>query len=273
MSIMEPNTFHHSENADVYHSNASFVFNDENTRAVLQLLDPRPGDRILDVGCGSGELTLKLHKIVTDGGTANGMVVGVDVSTDMLRAAEAHSNASGLRYALCDGHDLHDWLSRQNLSGTFDKVFSSAALHWMKNEPEKVVQGIRAALKPDGVLAIEMGGHMNCLAVRSTLHAALRRQNIDPIAVDPWYFPTAEAYSKILVKHGFDVKTAYLHPRPTKLPQGKGLIGWLRVSGGADRHRLIGLRSYPIRPSQALSSMPYRARWSARMSCKSYRSS
>lgn len=49
---MTSQTYHQSEDADVYRRNASFVYSDGYTAPVLRLLDPQPGDRILDLGCG-----------------------------------------------------------------------------------------------------------------------------------------------------------------------------------------------------------------------------
>lgn len=66
--------------ADLYNSNASFVYSKQFTSAVLSLLDPKEGQKILDLGCGSGEITLELQNIV--GGT--GLVVGSDFSPNMV---------------------------------------------------------------------------------------------------------------------------------------------------------------------------------------------
>lgn len=200
---------------------------DGNARIIRALPIDQAFRRSHFLPAGTGELTFRIHQLVASDG--NGKVVGVDVSPDMIRGAETNSSAPGLRYAICDGHELQDWLERERLSGTFDKVFSSAALHWMKFDPPRVAQGMSAALKPNGRLAIEMGGHLNTIGVRSALHAALTRRNIDPHTFDPWYFPTPAAYSALLANAGFTVERATLVPRPTPLPQGSALRGWLKV--------------------------------------------
>ena len=74
-----------------------------------------------------------------------------------------------------------------------------------------------------------MGGHLNVIGIRSSLHAALARRGVDAASVDPWYFPTPEAYSALLQQAGLRPTTAYLYPRPTPLPRESGLIGWLQV--------------------------------------------
>lgn len=133
------------------------VFSDENTKAVLTLLDPQPGEVILDVGCGSGELTAKIHSIVSQIGPngKSGKVIGVDKSEDMIKAASKGNTSPTLEYFICDGQELQPWLAKTNTQGTFDKVFSNAALHWMGSDPAAVVHGMFEALKPGGTLAVE----------------------------------------------------------------------------------------------------------------------
>lgn len=167
------------------------VYSDANTAPVLRLLDAQAGEHILDVGCGSGELTAKIASLVGP----TGSVVGTDVSEDMIRAAKAGmssistSGASlNLSYDIADGCSLSDWVQadRSRRAGQFDKVFSSAAMHWMIRAPERVVEGVWQALKPGGVFAAEMGGFMNVIGVRGHLHYVLKKYGVDPKTVDPW---------------------------------------------------------------------------------------
>ncbi|PWN90738.1 S-adenosyl-L-methionine-dependent methyltransferase [Acaromyces ingoldii] len=226
--------YHRSDDADTYKKNASFVYNPENTRAVLELLDPKPGEKILDVGCGTGELTRQLHALVSSSGDG-GCVVGTDLSANMISAARKRGNDEGInpRVEVVDGHDLESWLEKQGLVGTFDKVFSNAALHWMKADPAAVVRGMSRALRPGGILVLEMGGHLNIVGLRSALHVALAQHGIDAATVDPWYFPTLASYSNLLLSNGFgSVPEARLVPRPTPLPRPAGLAGFLETFAG-----------------------------------------
>jgi trans-aconitate methyltransferase len=175
---------------------------------LLELLAPRPGEFIMDLGCGDGALT---EKIVARGAS----VLGIDASIAQARTARDR----GLRVAVVDGHDLC-------FKPKFDAIFSNAALHWMK-QPQRVVDGVRQGLKTCGRFVAEFGGKGNVQTVRSALHGALRQRGIDPLGIDPWYYPSPEDFSKVLVDSGFIVRTMEVIPRPTRLP-GE-LIDWLEI--------------------------------------------
>ncbi|BGP44067.1 hypothetical protein JCM10449v2_008124 [Rhodotorula kratochvilovae] len=195
--------------AQRYNTNASFVYSSAFTSPTVTLLAPQPGEHILDLGCGSAELTLSsLLPAVLPGGT----VVGLDASPDLLARARENAasvpseQANAITWLHQDGHEL-DHLGRD---GEFDAVFSNAALHWMKRDPAQV-----------------MGGCLNMVGVRSTLHTVLAERGIDAATLDPWFFPSPELYSAILEKEGFRVESCDLIPRPTPLPTG--LRGWLET--------------------------------------------
>jgi SAM-dependent methyltransferase len=164
---------------------------------VLEMLAPRPGERILDLGCGDGALTARLAE-------RGCIVVGVDSSEDMVAAARAR----GIDARLLDAHELP-------FEGEFDAVFSNAALHWMK-EPSRVVAGVRRALRPGGRFVGEMGGCGNVAAIERALLAAVRRRGLE--VESPWYFPRPEEYRRVLAAGGFEVLHVELFERPTPLP-------------------------------------------------------
>lgn len=178
---------------------------------VLELLAPKSGERILDLGCGDGKLTKRLADMGCD-------VLAQDFSADQVAAAKQR----GLKAEVQDGQTLP---GRKDLHGQFDAVFSNATLHWLKRDPAAAIDGVWHCLRPGGRFVAEFGGHGNVAAVRTALHSALRHRGIDPLACDPWYFPSAEAYRKLLEARGFRVEEIAIIPRPTPLPGDFG--GWL----------------------------------------------
>jgi len=192
--------------AERYTRNASFV--SDLGSPVVELLDPRPGERILDLACGDGALTEKLAE-------AGAVVVGVDAAPDMVAAARRR----GLDARLMSGESLH-------FDREFDAVFSNAALHWMR-PLDRVVGGVARALKPGGRFVGEFGGHGNVAAIVTALIAVLARRGIDGAARSPWYYPTVDEYREQLEAGGFVVDSIALIPRPTPLPTG--MEGWLQT--------------------------------------------
>jgi trans-aconitate methyltransferase len=166
---------------------------------VVELLAPRPGERILDLGCGDGALT---ERLVAAGAT----VVAVDASPEQVAAARAR----GLDARVASGEALP-------FAAEFDAVFSNAALHWM-SEADAVIDSVRRALRPGGRFVAEMGGAGNVAAIRAALTGALARRGLDGAAADRLFLPTAEDYAARLTARGFVVKSIALFPRPTPLP-------------------------------------------------------
>ncbi|KAH8921644.1 S-adenosyl-L-methionine-dependent methyltransferase [Atractiella rhizophila] len=216
-------------NPQHYSTNASFVFSKTNTLPLFQLLDPQSGDNILDVGCGSGELTLREWTTAVG---PEGSVLGVDSSLSMIDAAKKllDSHATGnARFLVADGHNLTETL-KSVAPNPFDKVVSNAALHWMKENPGKVFKEVSNVLKSGGTFAAEMGGFLNIIGVRSALHLAFKKRGLNSEEADPWWFPTPAACQELLEAAGFRVESIELVPRPTTLNE-TGLKGWLENFG------------------------------------------
>jgi trans-aconitate methyltransferase len=193
-------------NPQSYAENAGFV--PALGHAVLALLDPKPGERILDLGCGDGVLTEKIA-------AAGSSVTGVDASAEMIAAAKAR----GLTAQVMDGQALI-------FNAEFDAVFSNAALHWMLN-PEPVVAGVYRALKPGGRFVAECGGFGNIAAIRTGIRAVLALHGYALPEKDSQFYPTADQYAAMLETAGFVQIDAKIIPRPTPLPTG--MVGWLKT--------------------------------------------
>ncbi len=180
---------------------------------LLELLNPQPGERILDIGCGTGQLTAEIAR-------SGAVVTGLDKSPEML--AEARKNYPDLTFVAGDAASFR-------VSDPFDAVFSNAALHWVK-DAEGAVKSIAQALRPGGRFVAEFGGKGNIAAVQTALRVVF-----GPAADErsPWYYPSIGEYAPLLERHGFEVRDASLFDRPTPLEGEDGLACWLRMFGGA----------------------------------------
>jgi trans-aconitate methyltransferase len=192
-----------------YAENARFVA--ELGVPLLALLAPRPGERILDVGCGDGFLTKKIAE-------CGACVVGVDSSAEMVLAARA----LGLDARVQSGEAL-------GFVEEFDAVFSNAALHWMKR-PDAAIDGIFRALRAGGRFVAELGGEGCIRTIREAIEHSLEARGVEARAVAPWYFPSAHEYAERLQRRGFVVRRAECFDRPTPLPTG--VRGWLSTFAG-----------------------------------------
>lgn len=194
--------------ASCYAANAAFV--PALGQPVLDLLEPRPGERILDLGCGDGVLTQKLA-------ATGAKVVGVDSSAEMVAAALQR----GLDARVMDATKL-------SFDQEFEAVFSNAVLHWIKDDPDAAIVSAYRALRSPGRFVGEMGGHGCVAAVNLALIVGLEKRGIqNAVSFCPWYFPTVEDYTARLEGAGFVAETVQLIPRPTPLPAG--MRGWLET--------------------------------------------
>jgi trans-aconitate methyltransferase len=189
-----------------YARNARFV--SDLGMPVVQLLAPRPGERILDLGCGDGVLAARLIEMGCQ-------VLGVDASEMQVAAARK----LGVDARVIAGEALQ-------FQDEFDAVFSNAALHWMLR-PDEVIARVWRALRRGGRFVAEMGGQGCVATIRVALVDTLRRRGRDGEALVPWYFPTIEDYSARLRKAGFVISYISLFPRPTPLPGD--VTSWLET--------------------------------------------
>jgi SAM-dependent methyltransferase len=190
--------------ADAYARNAAFV--PALAADLLDVLDPRSGECVLDLGCGDGVLTAQI--------AARGAgVVGVDSSPSMVAAARAR----GLDARLIAAESLP-------FEREFEAVFSNAMIHWT-SDIDALVGGVARALVPGGRFVGEFGGHGNVAAIVASAREILAARGI--ALGSPWYYPDEATFKAKLEGHGFEVERLVLFRRPTPLPTG--VAGWLET--------------------------------------------
>jgi trans-aconitate methyltransferase len=191
---------------------------------ILGWLDAQPGERILDLGCGTGDLTTRLVQVGAE-------VVGLDADPAMARAFE--HRLPGVPVVVADAQQ--PWPTAPPFDRPFDAIFSNAALHWMP-DAHAVARSMAAALRPGGRLAAELGGVGNVATIHACVLEAADRLGL-PQPTWLRYFPTPGAYAAVLERAGFEVRQIELADRPTRLAGPDGLADWLLLFGeGALAH-------------------------------------
>jgi trans-aconitate methyltransferase len=191
-----------------YGKDGAFVH--ELAGGVLEWLAPQSGERILDLGCGDGQLTKRIAE-------SGAIVTAIDASAEMVAAARERGIAA----------DQGPAESLPYTDASFDAVFSNAVLHWVRGQDEMMEQ-VRRVLRPGGRFVAEMGGHGNIAAVRVAFAAVLAKHGFAELGNRGNYYPTPQSYSQRLTKHGLNVEKIAHFPRPTPL-NDDGMAGWLRI--------------------------------------------
>lgn len=226
--------------AAAYDRNHAYIWN--LAQDLVDLLAPQAGERVLDLGCGTGHLT----KQITDRGA---QVVGMDSDPAMIE--QARRNYPGMEFLVADAVDF-------SFEQPFDAVFSSAVLHWV-TQPAWAAANVYRALKPGGRFVAELGAKGNVQQILAAVAQALRNEGW-PRNEDwnPWYFPSLGEYTTLLESARFWVTHAMQFERPTRLDGGHdGLRNWLEVFhhrlfpelGERDRAAVIRAVEQALRPA------------------------
>ncbi|HWH71149.1 MAG TPA: methyltransferase domain-containing protein [Candidatus Sulfotelmatobacter sp.] len=177
---------------------------------VLSWLQPRPGERILDLGCGMGDLTAEIA-------AAGAIPTGIDHSEEMVRRARQKHPELNIQQA-----DACHY--RTDLP--FDAVFSNATLHWIK-DAAAVARTIWLALRVGGRFVAEFAGKGNVATLTGAMEEALKAHGYAWAGRNPWYFPTIGEYATLLEQTGFRVTLVQHYDRLTPLKADAGVRAWL----------------------------------------------
>lgn len=198
----------------LYNEKHSFVYDyGEN---LIELLDPKENERILDIGCGSGQLTFKIDQLAKE-------TIGIDSSVEMIR--DAQSKFPGIEFQVADASNF-------KFEKKFDAIFSNATLHWVKAH-KSAIKCMYENLNPNGKLVVEFGGKGNVQTIVHQLRQSLHsRGYIKQSNLDLWYFPSIGEYSSDLESAGFRVVFAEHYDRPTQLADNSsGIKDWISMFG------------------------------------------
>ncbi|GAB3713625.1 class I SAM-dependent methyltransferase [Spirosoma flavus] len=201
-----------SWNADLYQQKHAFVFHFG--ADVLNILAPQRNERILDLGCGTGELTAQIAE-------SGAEVVGLDASASMIANAR-----QSFPHLLFQWGDAREFAADQ----PYDAIFSNATLHWIAEaEQPAVLANVFKALKPGGRFIAEMGGRGNVARILTALSRALDELGMSQ-PVDLNYFPSVGQYATLLERAGFSVTLAEFFDRDTPLDDPEtGISDWLAM--------------------------------------------
>ena len=192
-------------NANAYQKQYGYIW--QHGESLLELLNAQPEERIVDLGCGTGQLTEKIAASGAD-------VIGLDSDRAMIEKAQ--TNYPHIPFQVADAISFE-------LDNPADAIFSNAALHWVTDAEAAVCQ-ISKSLKSGGRFVAEFGGRGNVKTILETLSKVTHQ------TLQPWYFPTISEYATLLESAGLEVVYATLFDRPTPLGEA-GLSGWLEMFG------------------------------------------
>lgn len=201
-----PEIYWNSETYDKQHKFVSDFGAD-----VLQWLAPQQNEKILDIGCGTGDLANK----ITESGA---QVLGTDASAEMVTSAQKKYPLQ--KFAQLDGTAL-------DFDQEFDAVFSNATFHWIENQ-KALLHGIYRSLKNGGRLVAEFGGKGNIQSIINAITTAAQHLDLShKVITNFWFFPSVSHYSGLLENVGFEVEQIWLFDRPTPLVGDDGMYQWI----------------------------------------------
>ena len=199
-------------NVQLYNEKHNFVYN--YGLGLIDILAPKPDEQILDLGCGSGELTSKINVLADK-------VIGIDKSLEMI--AKAREQFPPCSFEVGEATDL-------SCNEPFDAIFSNATLHWVLDY-KKAIANMYYNLVSGGRIVVEFGGKNNVKAITNAMRESLCQWGYNRQSVlDLWFFPSIGEYTSALETQGFTVTFAQWYDRPTALAdEENGIVDWLQM--------------------------------------------
>jgi trans-aconitate 2-methyltransferase len=173
-------------------------------------------ERILDLGCGDGELTSQLANLLP-----HGEVVGIDASQGMIDVARKKERKN-LTFLLKD-IDCLDFVEE------FDLVFSNAALHWIKDH-KRLLQNVRCALRDGGIIRFNFAGAGNCSHFFNVIRKAIILDKFQPYFHDfewPWYMPSPTEYGSTVEQSGLKKVKVWGENADRYFPDTHAMVSWV----------------------------------------------
>lgn len=194
-------------------------------RDLIKLACVKIDDSILDIGCGTGKLTLDLARLAPEG-----KVTGIDPSEDMLRkAADVSAQVPNISYVKGRAQDM-------DYNGRFDLAFSNSALQWIK-EPEgqrTVIERTFRALRPEGRIAFQMPSMDFCREFFEYADRAIKANGLERYFSGfeiPWHFPSVKQYEAMLLDAGFTDANVFYKNYRLVFKSVKEVLDWLSSAG------------------------------------------
>ncbi len=173
-------------------------------------------ERILDLGCGDGEITLQIAKHVP-----NGEVIGIDASKGMIDAA-LEKEKGNLKFILMD-------INRLNYVNEFDIIFSNATLHWIKDH-RMLLNNVYKALRPNGRIRFNFAADGNCSnfyrVIKEVIKMDCYTEYFDKFDW-PWYMPIIDEYSEMLKRSSFKNVEIWGENADRYFPDSEAMVRWI----------------------------------------------